>query len=146
MRPQDDATWDGSYVATLSELASASRHLRDLLDVVADRCDAVVKDIRGGTTAAVRQRDALVDGNQLRLDIQNAMGAVEKLVRRMRSEGIRILVDSGQLSLAEVARLLGISSTMAGRLYRAAATAQTPSSSPAPSKNTRRTSSSKPVS
>lgn len=120
MSPHDDATWDDRYVATMEGLAAASRHLRDLLDVVADRCDEAVKDIRGGATAAVRQSEAFVGNNQLRLDVQDAMGAVEKLVRRTRSEGIRILVDSGQLTLAEVARLLGISSTMAGRLYRAA--------------------------
>lgn len=80
----------------------------------------MVREIRAGTSAADRQRAAFVNGNPLRQDVHEAMRELERLIKCVRSEGIRILVDSGQMTLTDVARLLGISPTMARRLYRSA--------------------------
>jgi hypothetical protein len=113
----DRRQWDAGYIAVIEDLGAAAERLRGLLEDGIELCEAVVKEIRSGTPAADRQRAAFERGNRDRLDVHEATRDLDRALRRMRTEGIRILVDSGEASLAEVARLLDVSTTMAGRLY-----------------------------
>src|SRR3954451_2853033 len=92
----DRRQWDVGYIAVIEDLGSAAERLRALLDDGIAVCESVVKEIRSGTPAADRQRAAFEHGNRSRLDVHQATRDLDRALRRMRTEGIRILVDSGE--------------------------------------------------
>ena len=112
------AVLDDQYISALRGVASAARRLRPLLNEVSERCDALVRMMQAGTCAAAHDEAVIEADNRLRERTHGALLELEHAMREVRGLRIRIMVDSGERTLSEVARLLGISRQMASRLYR----------------------------
>jgi DNA-binding NtrC family response regulator len=121
LSPQDHTSWDVTYLATVEEAANAGRRLRAAVDEILAQCESAMEELLGGTTAAARARSALESADPRRLELHSAMDSMSQALRRCRSEAIRILVDTEQMTISEVARFLDISVSMTSRLYHASA-------------------------
>lgn len=83
--------------------------------------DECLSDVAGaGTQGPQVYVQSLVEAGepQLRRCVGGAIDQYERAVSRFRSAVVRTLVDDAGLTLAAAARCLGVSRTMAARLYR----------------------------
>lgn len=109
---------------------SAAVELKEAVEELIGVAQEVQRSGGEGAGAGDLVRLILEQGGPSRRRVGKAMAAYEHEVMRLRGELVRVQVDELHMTLTDVARGMGISRTMAARLYRAGCSTGGPTSGP----------------
>lgn len=112
---------DGFFQEDVERVAEAGRRACEAIEATV-RTLAAARDARAAGRPLPDVVEALVDAGsrEVRLAASEAFRTYEQALNAMRSDVVRVLVDSAGLSLTGVADRLGVSRQSATRLYQAA--------------------------
>ncbi len=112
---------DGFFEEDVERVADAGRRACEAIEATI-RTLAAARDARAAGRPVPDVVEALVDAGsrEVRLAASEAFRVYEQALSAMRSDVVRVLVDSAGLSLTSVAARLGVSRQSATRLYQAA--------------------------
>lgn len=114
----DETSDDLSLVVCSRSVHSAAAELKEAVEELTSVAEEVQRAGREGAGARDLIRLIIDQGGPPRRRVGRAMAAYEHEVMRLRGELVRVQVDELHMTMTDVARTMGISRTMATRLYR----------------------------
>ncbi|MDT7545540.1 MAG: hypothetical protein QOE99_1650 [Actinomycetota bacterium] len=117
----DVATSAARYRAALNDLGEAGAQLEALLTVLVANCKHACSELDAGLSALDSVRSFSDDASRaFRRDLHTATTRFEQAMQSSRGHSFRVMVRDGGISVAELARRVGLSTQMVRRLLRIA--------------------------